>query len=447
MAEKGYLVAVIGAGPAGLYAARKLAEAGATVVVFNRDIKPGGLVEYGIYHDKHKMKEGLRKQFHRILAMPNVIYLGNITVGKDITLDDLKALGFQALLVTTGAQGTKRVGIPGEDLEGVYHAKEIVYHYNLLPPYSTRHFAIGKRVAIIGVGNVMADIATYLIRDLKVDEVYAVARRGPFEVKFDKKEFVRFSRNLDVEDFEWEIARIADRLRKVHQDPEEAKRTILAMVEAGTPTGSPTVFRFRFLSAPKCILGNEQGRVQGLELEETELYLTEDGRTKPRSTGRTYVLDVDTVIFSIGDVVDPYFGLPVEWDAYATNPKPRFPVEGQSYEAYDPQTKRPIEGIFVAGWARQPSSGLVGTARKDGENAAKAVWQYLQTLEPTEVHVDVLVNTLQAKLAKPIVTKEDVARLEEAERAEAEKRGVPFFKFATNEEMLQAIGLTTMVGD
>jgi len=274
-----------------------------------------------------------------------------------------------------------------------------------------------------------------------------VARRGPFEIKFDKKEFVRFSRNLDVEDFEQEIARIADRLRKVNQDPEEAKHRILAMVEAGKPTGSSTVFRFRFLSMPKRILGDNQGRVQGLELEETELYLTEDGRTKPRGLGRTYVLDVDTVIFSIGDVVDPNFGLPVEWNAYATNPEPRFPVEGNSYEAYDPQAKRPIEGIFVAGWARRPSTGLVGTARKDGENAAEAVWQYLQTLEPTEVNVDALLATLRAKVAKPIVTKEDVARLEEAERAEAEKRGVPFFKFATNEEMLRAIGLAPVAGD
>ncbi len=438
MAEARYLVAVIGAGPAGLYAARKLAQKGATVVVFNRDIKPGGLAEYGIYYDKHKMKEGLRKQFRRILAMPNVIYLGNITIGKDLSLQDLKDLGFQAILVTTGAQGTKRVGIPGEDLEGVYHAKEIVYHYNLLPPYSTRKFDIGQRVAIIGVGNVMTDVATYLIKDLKVEEVYAIARRGPFEVKFDKKEFVRFSRNLDVPDFEREIDRIADRLRKVNQDPEEAKRRILAMVEEGKETGSPTVFRFRFLSMPKRILG--ETRVQGLELEDTELVLV-NGRTKPRGLGTTYVLDVDTVIFSIGDVVDPNFGLPVEWNAYATNPNPRFPVDGTSYEAYDPEKGQPIEGVFVAGWARQPSTGLVGTARKDGENAAEAVWQYLQTLEPAAVDVDALLERIRSQVTKPIVTKEDVARLEEVERMEAEKRGLPFFKFATNEEMLQAIGL------
>ena len=438
--EQGYLVAVIGAGPAGLYAARELASKGAKVVIFNRDIKPGGLAEYGIYYDKYKMKEGLRKQFRRILAMPGIVYLGNVTVGKDLTLDDLRDLGFQAILVTTGAQGTKRLGIPGEDLEGVYHAKEIVYHYNHLPPYSQREYAIGRKVAIIGVGNVMADIATWLVKDKQVDEVYAVARRGPFEVKFDKKEFARFAKNLDIEDFEREIERIKDRLAP-GQDPEEAKRFILSMLEKAKETGSPTVFRFRFLSSPKAILGDENGRVKGLELADTRLVLREDGRTKPEFTGTSYVLDVDTVIFSIGDRVDPNFGLPLQWNAYATNPEPRFPVDGISYEVYDPEKKQPIEGVFVAGWARNPSEGLVGVARKDGERAARAVLQYLETLGPTEFDLDALVETIKAKVGHPVVTQAEVQKLEEIERAEAEKRGLPEFKFDSNEEMLKVLGL------
>jgi len=147
------------------------------------------------------------------------------------------------------------------------------------------------------------------------------------------------------------------------------------------------------------------------------------------------------VIFSIGDRVDPNFGLPLEWNAYATNPNPRFPVDGVSYEAYDPEKGEPIEGIFVAGWARQPSTGLVGTARKDGENAADALWQYLQTLEPADIDVDAVVAQIRAKVSKPLVTQEDLKRLAEAEKAEAEKRGVPYFKFDSNEAMLKAMGL------
>lgn len=440
MASKTYLVAVIGAGPAGLYAAHKLAQRGARVVLFNRDIKPGGLAEYGIYYDKYAMKAGLRKQFQRFLATPGLLYLGHITVGRDLSLDDLKALGFQALLVTTGAQGTKSLGLPGEDLEGVYHAKELVFHYNHLPPFTQRAFSIGRRVGIIGVGNVMADIATYLIRDLQVDEVYAIARRGPLEVKFDKKEFRRFARNLDVEDFEREIQRIADRLRQVGQDPEEAKKFILGMAEGAAETSSPTVFRFRFLSSPKRILGDANGRVRALELEDTAL-VWEGQRLKSKGLGTTSTLAVDTVIFSIGDQVDPHFGLPVRWGAYATHPHPRFPVDGVSYEAYDPVKEAPIEGVFVAGWARQPSTGLVGMARKDGERAAEAVWQYLQTLDPVTVDLEALLNAIRAKVAKPVVTQKDLQRLVAAEKAEAEKRGLPEFKFDTNEAMLEAMGL------
>ena len=147
-----HLIAVIGAGPAGLYASRYLAGQGRQVVLLNRDIKPGGLAEYGIYYDKYKMKEGLRKQFRQILDDPNITYLGNVTIGQegDLRLDDLRDMGFQAILVAVGAQGTKWLGLPGEELTGVYHAKDIVYHYNRLPPFSTHEFTIGRRVALIG---------------------------------------------------------------------------------------------------------------------------------------------------------------------------------------------------------------------------------------------------------------------------------------------------------
>src|SRR5215813_13864295 len=104
-----HLVAVVGAGPAGIYGTRKLCEAGHHVVLLNRDIKPGGLAEYGIFVDKEKMKTGLRKQFKRILADPKVFYLGHVTVGRSqpLTLNDPNSVGFDAVVVTAGAQGTK----------------------------------------------------------------------------------------------------------------------------------------------------------------------------------------------------------------------------------------------------------------------------------------------------------------------------------------------------
>ena len=441
LADRAYWVAVVGAGPAGIFAARRLAEKGVYVVLFNRDIRAGGLAEYGIYYDKYKMKSGLRRQFVRELRSDHIIYLGNVTVGEDgdLTLKDLWDLGFQAVLVTTGAQGVKSLGIPGEDLQGVYHAKEIVYHYNGLPPYSQKHFEIGRRAALIGVGNVMTDIATYLIRDLHVDEVIAVARRGPAEVKFDKKEFARVIANMDREDFEQEMLRVSDRMRAVGQDPEQAKAYILSAQKKSLPPVSATRFRFRFLSSPRRILPDASGRVRGLEVEDTKLVWQGD-RTRAVGLGTFATLTVDTVIFCIGDAVDPRLGLPREGTSYAKNPHPRFPVDGISYEAYDPQSGTPIEGVFLAGWAREASNGLVGTARKDGERGAEAVWQYLQTLAPGQgIDWKALEHRFKV-LGKPVVTKEDWLRLLEVEEWEAKERGLPFFHFTTNEDMLRAIG-------
>jgi len=440
-----YIVAVIGAGPAGLYAARQLASEGVQVILLNRDIKPGGLAEYGIYYTKHKMKAGLRKQFRQIMEIPEIHYYGNVMVGEtcDIKLDDLRALGVQAILVSVGAQGTKWLGLPGEDLKGVYHAKDIVYHYNKLPPFSTRDFYIGRRVALIGVGNVMVDIAHWVIRDLKVDEVIAVARRGPAEVKFTKKEMEYVARNLDLKALDVEMDRIAERMVAVGQDPEAAKAYLLAALPKAVEPVSDTHFRFDFLASPTRILGDSEGKVCGLEVEDTRL-VPKDGDTKARGIGTKRILDVETVIFCIGDKVDDDFGLPVQWNEFVKNPEPSFPVDGVSYEVYNPETDEPLEGTFVAGWSREASSGLVGVARKDGESGAQAILAYLQQgIEPSADPGGVFASLedLLAKCGKRIIHKEDVFRLEAIEEAEAGRLGLEEYKMKTNEEMLEAIGV------
>ncbi len=443
-----YLVAVIGAGPAGLFAARQLASHDVHVVLFNRDIKPGGLAEYGIYPTKYKMKEGLRRQFREILENPQIEYYGNIVIGQkgDLTLMELRALGFQALLVTVGAQGTKWLGLPGEDLVGVYHAKDLVYHYNKLPPYSQKEFVIGQRVALIGVGNVMLDLAHWLIRELKVEEVIAVARRGPAEVKFTRKEMETVARNLDLEDLESEFVRVAPVMRAVGQDIAEAKAYFLSSLPKALEPVSNTRFRFEFLASPSRIIGGERGVVRGLEVEDTTL-VRDDGETKAKRLGTKRVIPCDTVIFCIGDRVDETFGLPIRWNEFVKNPEPRFPIEGKSYEAFDPDLNRPIDRVFVAGWSREASSGLVGVARKDGENGAQAALQFLQTQPPLKNFDRILeeIHERIIRLDKRIVTKEDWKRLELAERAEAERLGLEEFKFASNEEMLAAIERTAPI--
>lgn len=443
-----YFVAVIGAGPAGLFASRLLATNDVHVVLLNRDIIPGGLAEYGIYFDKYKMKEGLRRQFQQILDLPAIDYFGNVKVGEtgDFRLSDLRAMGFQALLVTVGAQGTKWLGLPGENLIGVYHAKDLVFHYNLLPPFSTQDFRIGKRVALIGAGNVMLDIAHWLIRELKVDDVISVVRRGPNEVKFSKEELKIVVRNLDQAKLLAEIERVRPVADAVGQNVEEAKDFLLSALPKGLESVSNTRFYFDFLASPGRILGNEQGNVTGLEVEDTTLECAE-GEVQAKRLGTKRILNVDTIIFCIGDKVDETFGLPVRKNAFVKNPHPLYPVEGLSFEAYDPDLNRPIDRVFVAGWSREASSGLVGVARKDGENGAKAVLDCLQTA-PRLVQPKSILAEFEAKLEslnQPVIHKSDLQRLVEAELTEAQKLGLPAFKYASNEQMLAVMGFTQII--
>lgn len=428
-----YFVAVIGAGPAGLFGARELANNGVRVALFNRDIKAGGLAEYGIYLEKHTMKEGLRKQFRQALDLENVNYYGNVTIGAggDFTLDEIRALGFDAVLVSAGAQGTKSLGLPGEDLEGVYHAKDLVYHYNKLPPFSQRKFRFGKRAAIIGAGNVMVDIARYLINHQNVEEVTAVVRRGPAEVNFTKDEMKHLITYLDLDEFENEMKRVLPALEAIKQDPEIGRHKVLDALSKADPKTANAKFHFDFLASPTGMIG-ENGLLTKLEVEDN--ILTErDGKTSAKGTGVKRTLDVDTVIFAIGDQVDANFGLPTEWGEFAKNKEPKFPVEGVSYEST-------TEGVFVGGWSRKASEGLVGYARRDGMNAAKVVLEYLKSRTPSNVSVEAVAEKVKS-LGKPIVSREDLKRLETAEAEEAKKRGLAEFKFASNEEMLQAMGL------
>ena len=441
-----YSVAIIGAGPAGLFAARELASRGIHTTLLNRDIKPGGLAEYGIYPSKLRMKEGLRSQFRQILAMQDISYYGNVLVGDwaDCSLADLRGLGFHALLVTVGAQSTKRLGLPGEDILGVYHAKDIVYHYNVLPPFSETTYQIGKRVAVIGVGNVMMDITRWLVEEQNVESVVAVARRGPAEVKFDRKELESIIGFLDIQALQAELDRVEPLMRAIGQDPADFMKMIQAAAGKVENAFADPRFSLRFLASPARVLPGAHGRAASLEVEENMLVLSEDGETRPRGTGQHTLLDVDTVIFAIGDLVDSSIGLPMQYGQFVKNLQPRFPIEGVSYEAYDPETGQVIPDTFLAGWARLPSTGLVGVARKDGTNAAQVIAQYLQTLPPSDITVESVeanLRRLMLKLNHPVVDKQALLRLEAIEHERAAERSLPYYKYATNQEMLEVLGL------
>jgi ferredoxin--NADP+ reductase len=432
-----YYVAVIGAGPAGLFAAKELTNQGVRVAVFNRDIKPGGLVEYGIYPDKHNMKEMLRQQFRATMENSKLDYYGNVLIANhgDFTFDELRGMGFDAILVAAGAQGTKWLGLEGEELDGVYHAKDVVYGYNSLPPFSQKKFRIGKRCAIIGAGNVMVDVARHLIQKQNVDEVIVVNRRGPAEVNFTKDEMKHIIANLDVDAFEDELKRVTPILQAAGQDPEIGRKKVMESQPKADPKIADGKVRFHFLASPTRMIG-EGGSVIQLEVEENIL-VNRNGQFGAKGTGVKRTLAVDTVIFAIGDTIDESLGLQTSNNEFIQQREPRFPIDGVSFET-------PVEGVFIGGWARKASNGLVGYARRDGTHAAQAVLQFLQTQQPNGADADAVDAKIRG-LSKPIINKDDVKQLTAMEAEEAKRRGLDFFKCSTNEEMLQIMGLVETV--
>jgi ferredoxin--NADP+ reductase len=171
---------------------------------------------------------------------------------------------------------------------------------------------------------------------------------------------------------------------------------------------------------------------------ENDLVLRSDGSTGAKATDKTAVLDVDTLIFAIGDKQDPGLGLPMGPDGYATKPNVESPSE-PVYEMWDPSAAKPLDGTFVAGWARRASTGLVGIARHDGENAAGKVIEYLKSVpEQGSLHAFEIETVLASKGLRP-VNKSDLLTLAQIEEREARARNLVSFKFSDNSEMLDAI--------
>jgi ferredoxin--NADP+ reductase len=425
-----------------MFAAQKIAQGGHQVVILNRDIKPGGLAEYGIYPTKDKMKVGLRKQFAKVLALPNVHYLGHVCVADNgcLSIKDLHEFGPSAIVFAVGAQGTKKLGLEGSSALGVYSAKDFVYFYNQLPPYASQDFSCGKRVAVIGMGNVAIDIAHWFLVDAaqKPEEVVIVARRGPFEAKFDHKEFAFVEHYLDREAFKMELQRIEPQLAAVGQDINKVAEDtfpILNKPEIAPP--GPGRLKFRFLSTPSAIIAGADGRIQRLRVNENVL-LKRDESIGCKATERVADLDVDTMIFAIGDVADPSVGLPYGTDSYVINPDTADPARA-AYEVFDTDSGSVLHGVYVVGWARKASEGLVGIARHDAEVGAVHVLKYLenvptkQGLTPQEIK-----ERIEARGVK-VVEKADLEYLAKAEDEQARAKGLTWFKFSDDEAMLAAI--------
>ncbi len=445
-APSGHIIIVVGAGPAGMAVANMMAKAGHEVIVLNRDIKFGGLAEYGIFPNKLKLRGGLRKTYWEILDRPNVHYLGNVSVGqnKDVTVEELRMLGASAIVFATGAQGTKTIGVEGDSAKGVFHAKDVVYHFNQLPGFGDRPFDMGKHVAVIGVGDVMVDIAHWLIRYKKVERVTAIARRGPAERKYNPKEIRAICSNMDLEGLKKEFDRVRQRLEAVGQKPDDLFKGITDEFTKCEPTTSTTRISFRFLASPKRVLVDASNRVRALEIEETKLEPKGED-TAAVGLKQFYEFPVDSVVFAVGDRVDETVGLPYKGGVFVTNPNKTLNDPDDSlFQAYDEASGKIVEGVFLAGWARKASEGLVGVAKRDGEWCAEVVTRHLGTKSSrSQGTAEEILRKLHRILKERGAHAVDVKGLRALESAEKEHNGhgdcIGEFKFSTNNDMLTTI--------
>lgn len=439
-----HVIIVAGAGPAGMAVAASLGKAGHEIIILNRDIKFGGLAEYGIFPSKLKLRGGLRKQYWDLLQQPNVHYFGNVSIGKDkdLTVDDVRSLGASAVVFSIGAQGTKAIGVEGDSAQGVFHAKDVVYHFNRLPGFGDRPFEMGKHVAVIGAGDVMVDIAHWLTRYKKVERVTAIVRRGPAERKYNPKEIRAVCANMDLEGIKNEFDRIKDRLVAVGQNPDEIQKGLFDEFTKCEPAASRTKMGFRFLASPKRILVNEHNRVRGLEMEENKLEPKGED-TAAVGLKQFYEFPCDSVVFAVGDKVDDTVGLPYKGGTFLTNPnKTGNDPDDALFQAYDETSGKILEGLFLAGWARKASEGLVGVAKRDGDWCAEVVTRYLETKaagSPVSAVLDKLQALLKERKSRPVdIT--GLRALQAAEKAHKDMTDcIGEFKYVTNQEMLSLI--------
>jgi ferredoxin--NADP+ reductase len=443
-ASNSHVIIVAGAGPAGMAVASSLSRAGHEVIILNRDIKFGGLAEYGIFPAKLKLRGGLKKQYWELLERPNVHYFGNVSIGsdKDLTVDEVQNLGASAVVFSIGAQGTKAIGVEGDSANGVFHAKDVVYHFNRLPGFGDRPFEMGKHVAIIGAGDVMVDIAHWLIRYKRIERVTAVVRRGPAERKYNPKEIRMVCANMDVEEIAKEVARIKNRLAAVGQDADQVLKGLTDEFTKCEPPVSGTKMGFKFLASPKRILVDNDNRVRGLEMEENKLEI-KGSDTAAVGLKQYYEFPCDSVVFAVGDKVDETVGLPYKNGMFITNPaKTSNDPDDSLFQAYDEKSGKVIDGIFLAGWARKASEGLVGVAKRDGDWCAEVISRYLATKQPgnhSKAVLEKLKTILNNRKSHPVDAK-SLRSLEAAEKTHKNATDcIGEFKYASNQEMIGMI--------
>ncbi|OZF35654.1 pyridine nucleotide-disulfide oxidoreductase [Rhodococcus sp. 14-2483-1-1] len=446
-------VAIVGAGPAGIYAADALMKSdhnvsgpGVSIDLFERMPAPFGLIRYGVAPDHPRIK-GIITALHKVLDKPQVRLLGNIDYGTDINLDDLRRF-YDAVIFSTGANADRALDIPGIDLDGSYGAADFVSWYDGHPDVPRTWPLEAEKVAVLGVGNVALDVARVLaktgdellpteipanvyegLKANKAIEVHVFGRRGPAQAKFTPLELreLDHSPNIEVivspEDIDYDEG--SEQARRSSKQIDMVANTLQdwAIRDVGN---RPHKLFLHFFESPSEVLG-EDGKVVGLRTERTEL----DGTGNVKGTGKYNDWDVQAVYRAVGYLSQNISQLPFDEQA-GTIPN----EAGRVVES--PHSTTPVPATYVTGWIKRGPVGLIGHTKGDAnETVANLLEDAPNFAGAAEPDLDAVTSFLEGKQV-PFTTWDGWYRLDAHERSLGEPEGRERVKVVEREDMLKA---------
>ena len=427
-------VAVIGSGPAGYYVAeacQMLFGDAVRVDVIDRLPVPYGLIRTGVAPD-HQSIKAVSRRYEATALSDNVRFVGNVTVGDDVSIPELLDL-YDAVVLATGAPADRPLGVPGDDLPGVIGSAAFVGWYNGHPDFADLRPPLHGPAVVVGAGNVALDVARILAKtgdeftgsDIvghaldhlgggAHERVTILARRGPHQIAMTPKELGELG-HLARANPEVDPADLPPIEADAALDPGLRKSVALLRAFAEPREARPITLAFDFYAMPVAIEGER--RVDRVIVERTAL----DAEGRAHGTGETYAVPAALVVSCIGYRTPPIEGVP-----YDTALGRFANVEG-----------RVGPGLYAVGWARRGPTGTIGTNRPDGFLIADHIAADIRKASGKAGRTGL--DELLAGRAVDVVTFRDWQRIEAAEIAAA-RAGSPREKFVAVDAMLAARG-------